>query len=76
MELVDALETTQIGCRGMFCLASFHFERIGHCRVLIPPRNVEGVVLTVAILSFANQLQLVTVFYKINVLIELKVLLF
>ena len=31
MELVDALENTQIGCRGMFYLASFHFERIGHC---------------------------------------------
>ena len=55
-------------------LASFHFERIGHCPH--PPCNVEGVVLTVAILSFANQSQLVTVLYKINVLIELKVLLF
>ena len=58
------------------CFASLHFTLNGLVTVLIPPRNVEGVVLTVAILSFANQLQLVTVLYKINVLIELKVLLF
>ena len=59
------------------CFASLHFTSNGLVvTVLIPPRNVEGVVLTVAILSFANQSQLVTVLYKINVLIELKVLLF
>ena len=58
------------------CFASLHFTLNGLVTVLIPPRNVEGVVLTVAILSFANQSQLVTVLYKINVLIELKVLLF
>ena len=56
------------------CFTSLHFTLNGLVTVLILPCDVEGVVLTVAILSFANQSQLVTV--KINVLIELKVLLF
>ena len=58
------------------CFTSLHFTLNGLVTVLILPCDVEGVVLTVAILSFANQSQLVTVLYKINVLIELKVLLF